>query len=139
MTSDDPTEESPVRIIPWTIPKPMGLWYQAFVVSDSGLFITPEMDVTTFEELKAAVEEGLDAVITNLTGHGRNKRPQIFALATITGVSANESAGTIHVRVADEDIENPMVRVPKREQLPKIARALTELIKRSRENTNPTN
>lgn len=121
-----------VHLVPWTIPKPMGLWYRAFVLTEMGIFITPEMDVSSMEELKAALPAGPDAVVGVLTEHGRGKRSQFVPLESIVGLLANEDAGTIHLKVSDAKQENPMVRVPRRDQLPKIAAAVTNFVKRTK-------
>lgn len=121
-----------VHLVPWTIPKPIGLWYQAFVLTDRGIFITSEMDATSFEELKASVALGLEHVVTLLSDHGRNKRAQFVPLSAVVGLAANEAAGTIHVKVSDPKTEDPMVRIPRRDQLPKIAAAVTGFVKRAR-------
>jgi len=128
------SDEAPsVHLLPWTIPKPMGLWYRAFVLTSKGIYITPEVDFTTIESLKGSLAEGEDAVLELLTVHGRSKRAQFVPLNAVSGIAANEAAGTIHVKVSDDSLDNPMVRIPKREQLPKLAKALTTFIKRSRE------
>ncbi len=121
-----------VHLVPWTIPKPMGLWYQAFVLTEKGIFITSEMDATSFEELKTAVGVGVENVVSVLGDHGRNKRSRFIPLESVVGLAANEAAGTIHLKVADAATEDPMVRVPRRDQLPKIAAAVTGFVKQSR-------
>lgn len=128
MTGDAPS----VHLVPWTIPKPMGLWYRAFVLTEKGVFVTPEIDFTSLEALKVAVDGGLEQTLTILAEHGRNKRPQFVPLDSITGIAANESAGTVHIKVADSGSEDPMVRIPRRDQLPKIAAAVGEFVKRTR-------
>lgn len=128
MTGDAPS----VHLVPWTIPKPMGLWYRAFVLTEKGIFITPEIDYTSLEALKLAVDGGMENILSVLADHGRNKRPQFVPLSSVIGLSANEAAGTIHLKVADAGTEDPMVRIPRRDQLPKIASAVTGFIKQSR-------
>lgn len=125
--------ESRVHLLPWTIPKPVGLWYRAFVLTQNGIYITPEVDFTTIEALKAALDQGEEAVLELLTVHGRSKRSQFVPISLVSGLTVNEPAGTLHLKVSDDSVDNPMVRIPKRDQLPKLAKALTAFIKRSRE------
>jgi hypothetical protein len=66
------------RLLTWTIPTPQGLWYQAFVLVDSGLFATPRIDTTTMDGLKAAAGTDTRTVVEFLTDHGRSKRPYRF-------------------------------------------------------------
>ncbi len=128
---------STVHLLPWTIPKPVGLWYRSFVLVEEGIYVTPEMDFTSFEELKGSIDGGADEVLRVLTDHGRSKRSQFVPIGAVVGVAANEAAGTIHIKVDGDHLDDPMVRVPKRDQLPKVAKALAAFVKRARANSAP--
>ncbi len=109
------------RLLTWTIPTPQGLWYQAFVLVDSGLFATPRIDTTTMDGLKAAAGTDTRTVVEFLTDHGRSKRPDYLPWEKISNIQLNSLTGSIEV-VGEAKVVS--ITVPDRERLEKIAKVL---------------
>ena len=98
----------------WTIPTPRGLWYQAFVFVDRGVFLTDRVDITTLKAIQKASVNGTAATVKELTEHGRFKRPTFVPYPQFKGLKANEGAGTIELH-SETDILK--ANVPNRERL----------------------
>lgn len=109
------------RLLDWTIPTPQGLWYQAFVMIDRGLFVTPKIDTTTMEALKAAAAADAQTVVGLLTDHGRSKRPDYFAWEKITAIQLNALIGSIEIVAEAKTVS---INVPDRKRVEKIAKVL---------------
>ncbi len=111
------------RLLTWTIPSPQGLWYRAIVVIDQGLFVTPKIDVTTLESCKSAASTDTAELVEILTGHGRFKRPQFLAWASITAIRQNSATGSIEIECGEHSVS---VTVPDRDRLDKLGRVLAK-------------
>lgn len=98
----------------WTIPTPQGLWYQAFVFVDRGVFLTDRIDITTLKGIQKASGHGTAATVKALTEHGRFKRPTFTPYAQVKGLRANLTGGTVELQSGDNIL---MARVPNRERL----------------------
>jgi len=98
----------------WTIPTPRGLWYQAFVFVDRGVFLTDRIDITTLKAIQKASTGGTAATVKELTEHGRFKRPTFTPYAEVKGLRANQGAGTIELQSGNEILK---ANVPNRERL----------------------
>ena len=109
------------RLLTWTIPTPQGLWYQAFVLIDRGLFATPKIDATTMEGLKAAASADTQTVVGFMTDHGRSKRPEYLPWEKISAIQLNSLTGSIEVVGEGKVVA---ITVPDRDRLEKIAKVL---------------
>lgn len=105
---------TPSIVHSWTIPSPRGLWYQAFVFVDRGVFLTDRIDITTLKSIQKAATAGTAATVKVLTDHGRFKRPTFIPYAQVKGLRANQGAGTVELH-SDEEILK--ANVPNRERL----------------------
>lgn len=105
---------TPTIVHSWTIPTPRGLWYQAFVFVDRGVFLTDRVDITTLKGIQKASVSGTAATVKELTEHGRFKRPTFTPYAEVKGLRANQGAGTIELQAGEEILK---ANVPNRERL----------------------
>ena len=105
---------TPTIVHSWTIPTPRGLWYQAFVFVDRGVFLTDRIDITTLKAIQKASTGGTAATVKELTEHGRFKRPTFTPYAEVKGLRANQGAGTIELQSGNEILK---ANVPNRERL----------------------
>lgn len=105
---------TPTIVHSWTIPTPRGLWYQAFVFVDRGVFLTDRIDITTLKGIQKASSGGTASTVKELTEHGRFKRPTFTPYAEVKGLRANQSAGTIELQSGEETLK---ANVPNRERL----------------------
>lgn len=105
---------TPTIVHSWTIPTPRGLWYQAFVFVDRGVFLTDRIDITTLKAIQKASAGGTATTVKELTEHGRFKRPTFTLYADVKGLRANYSSGTIELKSGEEILK---ANVPNRERL----------------------
>ena len=105
---------TPTIVHSWTIPTPRGLWYQAFVFVDRGVFLTDRIDITTLKAIQKASAGGTAATVKELTEHGRFKRPTFTPYDEVKGLRPNQGAGTIELQSGDEILK---ANVPNRERL----------------------
>lgn len=110
---------NPAIVHSWTIPTPRGLWYQAFVFVDRGVFLTDRIDITTLKSIQKATALGTAATVKALTDHGRFKRPTFTPYDRLRGLRANHTGGTIELQVASDSGAPATLRanVPNRERL----------------------
>lgn len=109
------------RLLTWKVPTPRGLWHRAFVVTEKGLFLTPDIDTTTMNGLREAADSDPAKLLTLLTGHGRSKRSTFFKWHAINAIRHNGSTGIIEVET-DDGVTT--AKVADRERLEKLARVL---------------
>lgn len=105
---------TPTIVHSWTIPTPRGLWYQAFVFVDRGVFLTDRVDITTLKRIQKATAGGTAATVKELTEHGRFKRPTFTPYSDVSGLRANITGGTIELQTTSELLK---ANVPNRERL----------------------
>lgn len=105
---------TPTIVHSWTIPSPRGLWYQAFVFVDRGVFLTDRVDITTLKGIQKASLNGTAATVKKLTEHGRFNRPTFVPYSELKGLRASQGAGTIELQNGDEILK---ANVPNRERL----------------------
>lgn len=108
----------PTVVLSWTIPTPRGLWYQAFVFVDRGVFLTDRVDIATLKRIQRASQDGTAATVKELTEHGRFKRPMFVPYADVKGLRTNLTGGTIELETANEPLK---ANVPNRERLELLA------------------
>ncbi len=114
-------DDTTIRLLTWKVPTPRGLWHRAFVVTEKGLFLTPDIDTTTMNGLKKAADSDPGELLAQLTGHGRFKRSTFLAWPSITSVRHNGATGIIEVETEDGVTT---AKVADRERLEKLARVL---------------
>lgn len=88
---------TPTVVLSWTIPTPRGLWYQAFVFVDRGVFLTDRTDISTLKRIQKASHDGTAATVKELTDHGRFKRPSFVPYTDVRSLRVNQGAGTVEL------------------------------------------
>ena len=121
------SETVDVHVLPWKVPTPRGLWHRAFVLTERGCFVTPDIDYTMMQSIKAAAAEGAEEVVRVMTEHGRSKRVQFLPWADITTVRVSPGLGLIEIGGDDRGMLG--VKIPDRERLEKVGKALTRIWK----------
>lgn len=116
-----------MHVLSWKIPTPKGLWYRALVGVQKGLFVTPDVDVTTLNAIKAAAKTGPADVVQELNGNGRSKRAQFVAWNEVTAIRATPGMGTLEIESAGR--EPLVVKVADRERLEQLHQSANKLWK----------
>lgn len=105
---------TPTIVLSWTIPTPRGLWYQAFVFVDRGVFLTDRIDIATLKRIQKATAGGTASTVKELTDNGRFKRPVFIPYTDVKGLKANATGGTIELHTSSDSLK---ASVPNRDRL----------------------
>lgn len=105
---------TPTIVLSWTIPSPKGLWYQAFVFVDRGVFLTDRIDITTLKRIQKATAGGTASTVKELTDHGRFNRPVFTPFEELKGLRVNTTGGTVELQTSGDTLK---ATVPNRDRL----------------------